>query len=737
MAEVSETFHERWASGEHVGEAGPVTFGFIRTGEFRRGYDPWPAPWDIHIPGSSPQNPYQATWHPLTDYVDLPNVRSVNFTQDFEQKGITVATVVIDNIMLVEKTGVGGSIYHLIERGWLSPFRGYRAPNRPDAGVQQNEWFEKLNRNAQIFLVQGYGDASVSTFTGLIDEIDLDSSPDTITMTVRDFGQTLTDQRLFGTVKDPHITDPVTFADKKNMDKTEKVGGGAKASSEFPGHPARFVTTTDKKAAWWSENRGSKYPTEWIQIRVPKGRYESLYLELDYPGMEVFVGVFGRGNDGNYSVDGVQYDNGWYRGPNGDFPEVPGEHGGWPYFKHYPELPKGPKTIPIGTFMSGDDSVFRIGFRNLYDRTDYEDAAGRPRPNVVPKFRAAVSRFAAVKRVQVPEAKKGNYILINDVSDIVRVILRWAGFKEMEIENTGVKLGSGVAGDEATGKNKKGDSKSAKPSPGTGKVTFNRSNFLIDIISQICEKTGFIFYIKEPTSPFNNSIGVPVFRSNRVLANNPDIRELRDDQILTGVQAKVTEEPLSYIIRVRGRTASEKEGGQKLGGSEEGKTLRLMASYRPPWTREGRLAGIIKHRTVNRFDLKTEDECKFACFLVALYESLESITAVVEVPGTPEFELDDQVSIIDEATGLNTRMWIARRTSEFTYSKSGNVWKTTLSGALIDTPDIQDIAADVWTFFAELATRKAPEEKAPKVSGGKKQPTQKGPKKKKLPKRRH
>jgi hypothetical protein len=69
-----------------------------------------------------------------------------------------------------------------------------------------------------------------------------------------------------------------------------------------------------------------------------------------------------------------------------------------------------------------------------------------------------------------------------------RCILRWAGFKEWEVENTGVRL--------------------KRP------FVVNAGDFLIDAIQAAqTRRPASTFFIKDPTDADDLSIGVPVFRN--------------------------------------------------------------------------------------------------------------------------------------------------------------------------------------------------------------------------------
>lgn len=689
MAVVSDLFVERWRSGEHVGDAAPTGRVWVRTGHYIRDYLPWSPRIDATIPRESSSRPWRMDWVPDSDWVELPTKQSITLEQDFSQQGVTVATIVAPNVVLTEQTGSLGAIYHLIERGYLAPLRGYRAPQRPKTGVPENEWFQKLNRNAQVYVEQGYGDEMTGTFVGLIDDIDLDSNPAQVTITARDHAQVLTDQQLFGRNKSPQLTQPVTFADKYANENVEYVGHGAKASSSDAGHDPRWVLDKNSHSSWRSIERASEDDLEWVEIRLPKGRYSSFYIVPTCGGTEVFIGMFIRKRDAHHSarVDDVPVDEGWYD-PNGT--DTPGAtNGGWPYFRHLANVSRDGHHVNLKhEFIVGDDTVLRVGFRKLCK-------VPRDSRYFTPTYRVGVKRLQGKRRTIKQIAVKNRWILCGDVSDIVRVVLRWAGFEEWAVEDTGIKI--------------------------KGTYTVNQSKYLMDIITDVCQQTGFVFFMKEPTNM--ESLGKPVFRRNQALTTKPVVAEVRDTDLLTGVQVKMTDEPLSSSITIRGKLAKKSQGGRALG-NEFGNERHIMGRYTPPWakrlTPEDRLAGVLKYVVADRPDLKSQDTCLYGCMQIALYEVLEAVTAVVEIPGNPAFELDEHASLIDTNTGLNTRLWISQRRSEQTFGSDAS-WKVSMTGALLDSPDITAIKRDVHDLFRRIADEAAYDD-VPVALGGHAQP---------------
>jgi hypothetical protein len=668
---VSAPFDLRWRSGQHIGAAKPNCLVQIRKVRFIRRYAPWPGPSiGARFPGLD-GDPWHPTLHSFDgtaldpdDYVTVPGILELSDTQDFESKGTKTMTVTVENIGYSSQMG---GLYHLIERGILAPWRGAPPAGAPASFPKSPDWYKRLLPNAQITVWQGYGDEMVKTFTGLINDVDMTSRPDRIVVTTRDFGQVLTDSRLFIQNKDPRIKDPVIFADRRFADDTRQIEGVARASSSHPSHPPRFAADRDKKTSWRSARRPGPNDTEWLQMRVPRGRYESLVVHPEWSNMELYVGVFARpGPGGAHFVDGERIEGeGWVDLDRGDIPG--GDDGGWPYLRKVASTKAGEMTIPFRAVLQlGENSLIRVGFRRLH----------RVSPS---RFQAGVVRLAPVRRNVEEEAREKHWVLVDDCADVVRCCLRWAGFKEWDVEETGVRI--------------------------KRKTTIARDRSLMDIIDQMCELTGFVFFIQEPTDE-DASIGIPTFRRNGSITAHNQVAKITDQDLLTGIQVKTSDESLPTIIRVRGKEAPHESAdpfgsGRVLGGD---RTRRLMAVYRPPWhnivlqqvvdPELARLASVLRHVNYTRNELNTMEECYEAAYLIALQAALESTTAVAEIPANPKFGLDDQAMLVDRGTGINTRLWIAQRSTSMRLGENAE-WKMTLGGSLIDTPDIQAVIAEL------------------------------------------
>ena len=671
---IDAVIAQRWRSGRHVGPAKPRQTVRIQRGLMDREHS------DFRfldgsresfgkILGTGHGDParsdvWHAFWRSTGDWIDVPNVSEVQIEGGFDDNGIGHATIRIENVLFKQAAGVAG-IYHLIQRGGLSPTLGFAAVGRVLYGAPSNEWYDVLNGGYRVVIRQGYGDRTPKTFTGLIDETDVQVLPDTITITCRSFGQLLADQRVFGSNKAVEIRSPITFADRLKTLKATKVSAGAKSSSSDPGHPATAISRIDD-AYWLSHPHTTPDNHEWIEIHVPKGVYEDFYIDPHYDGMECFISVYARGKGLGHKakVDGDEIDDGWAFVGAG---MVPGEDG-VPYIRRIASLHGHNKGLIhkfTHTLELGDNSVIRLTFRNLQQSNDGQ-------------YRAGVRRLVAYRQPIKLDARRKHWILVDDASEIVKWAFMWAGFHEWEVESLGARLDD--------------------------PMVFHQSNFLIDIVNRAKEQGDYVFFIDAPTEA-DDSIGVPVFRHSAALTAGAAI-EVRDRDTITGLQTKFSKESLSYITRFRGRETKKGEaGGTELG---EETVKRVAATYLPPWSGAhhsvltgkydprfaGRLAGVRKHRVHTDRTLATSDECMMAAILASLQEALAAWTATIEIPGLPGLALDAKVSVLDEASGTNTRVWLASLNSTFTVSPDGGSYVMSLGGSQIDVADMQAVMHD-------------------------------------------
>jgi hypothetical protein len=678
--EQSRALGARWRSGNHIAEKKPTQFVEFRTGRFKAGYAPWEGPpvganvADPYIrqPGDEPppgwpvtgygQLYWQKTWTPDDGdagvFAELKNVLDVETNQDFESNGITACTVAVENVAYPEVTGPIGA-YWTIKRGYYSPYRGFRAIagyplEENEVAVEANEWFERFKHNGQLRIWQGYGDLIVPVFTGLIDVVDVESAPDRITITLRDFGQSLSDQRIFGWNKEPRIRDPLIFMDRLRADDVRKVGYEPRASSSHPDHPPQLAIDNDSATFWLSRSNDDRDEFEFIEIKLPGGRYTDFYAYPSQRGMDMYVALYANGGG---TRNGEPIPEGWVDEGHGN---VPGT--AIPYIRRKDGLDaKGVYHALGAEFRLPQGSTLRIYLTSLARRIDGT-------------FYASMRRLFANKRRLSDVASKRHYVLVDDVSDMVRTVLRWAGFKEWDVETAGVRLKE--------------------------RFVIARSKFYMDVIKAAQDQTGFVFYMKEPTTA-DDSIGIPCFRRPLVVeepSRIPPRAFLRDTDLLTAIKTTDSDEPRAYIIRVRGRTAKEGEHSdifQVLAGD---RTKRLMYVYKPPWWRK--LGGIVKHVVYTNNAFKTIDDCRAACYFIALQEALEAEKGTFSFPALPGWEadngqrfgveLDSHAAVLDVGTGFAQRLYVTNRQSKF-HSGEQASFTMTVSGAWVDTPDMTEV----------------------------------------------
>jgi len=671
---------QRWESLKHVGGSRPFLKVWIREGKLRRRMvNVDPSEVYSHIPNwNGGQTIWLGDWTPRTNYKELPNITDVQGEGGFDSNGVQSVTISMDNIGVVEHAGVAG-IYHTFERGYFAPFRGYRPPGRAPVG-EKNEWFDVLNdRSTEVVIVAGYGeDAAVPVFKGLVDNIGMGSRPDTISITARDMGVFLTDQHVFLNAKVRGVRDPITFADRRRAFEQEEVTGALTVSGSSEGHPASLAIDDNLSSEWWSEGHDNAVPADlpYIEMALPAGVYESFNITPAADGMECFVAVLakdsnapgGEGAKRNYA-EKLPNDQ-WIDEGRG---HVPGTT--IPIITHIDQLKSKPKEVnfPEYGYILGDDSKLRVYFSNL--PLLYANKAKRNR--------AAVADFSGIKQKLPSEIKAAKWILVDDVSDIVRTVLQWCGLTDWEIENTGVRLAD--------------------------KIVFNRGDYLIDIVKHIADLTNFVFYMKPPErfdpsnlAPGNTnnlSMGIAVFRNNQAMraANQTlePIETVSEDTTLQGVEPSFNNGPLAYNIRVRGKFLAKKKGGRMLGGDTSNE---VMYVYNPPWSRnssypDGTGRGEYMNANLKQYVvhhshlLDTQEKCKIAALFIAYREALEAYKATTEFPFMPSISLDNQMAVRDTGTGLSTRLWIVTRSWNVHLGEEAN-FKMAVGGSCIDAPDI-------------------------------------------------
>lgn len=675
-AEVALQRH-RWLSMEHVGEARPRIRVFVRKGHLKRSYKKLPDDQVFgFIPGLlSPNDVWLGEWVADSDYMEVPSVKEAKGDQDYSQNGIEQVTLTFDNIAMLPKSGHLGALFHAIDRGYYSPQRGNPSQRGERAGAK-TPWFNTWkDKSTQVMILAGYGEAVFPLHCGLIDKVNLTSSPDTIVATIRSMGQFISDQDVFMDAKNLWVRDPITFADRVQVQEGPNDANQANAKTTKSGQPASQAVDGSTKSAWVSAEHAQPDELDWIEFPLPAGKRIKVEMYPAFTNMEMFISIFTSNENvpGGGSArfeNGATLGNGWVEGGLG---KVPGTT--IPFVNFVPGIRESMTTYPITKagqkVISGDGTKVRLWFRSLHKS---------PSDNGKQTCYRAGVRECRIRDVSVPEiAKRQHWILIDDVSDMVKIVLQWCGFDEWEIESTGVRL--------------------------TDKIVFDRTKKLMDIINWLKEQVSYVFYVRPPEdfdaddlgqgNPDNMSMGVAVFRQPSSMKEDPPegIESVRDDNLLSAVNAEFDANELPDSIRVRGKAVSDKTAINDpahihpLGAD---RTKRFQASYRPVWARKSDNGGAHLRKPELNYDYLLDENylCEVACLLIAFNAALASAKGEIEIPAWPLIYLDHQTLLFDRGTGMSTRIWNVQRTWSFVAGED-TAFKMNLGGSFIDIDNVQ------------------------------------------------
>jgi hypothetical protein len=673
--------YARWKSARQVGAAKPSLRVTVTRGLIDKHYDDFalldgshPRPFRI-VEGNN-RKPWQGFWRPTGEPIELPNVLAVKWSKDFSQKGTASATIEVENIIYKAIVGIGGT-YHAIMRGYLSPWLGAQIITRATIPSWiENEWFEVLDNGYKIDVFEGYGDQQKRTFCGLIEEADFETVPDRITITARTFGVLATDQRVMGWNKPPEIKAPLQIADRERTLGIKPEGFAASASSTASGRPVGGIVRSANRTAWVSAGHAGAEANEWVEIGIPPGYYEGIYLALPYKGQALHISInAGAGS----AFNGVPV-AGWVDGGKGN---VPGT--AIPFTNAWGSSSASGVRRPLnGALEAKGKTRIRVWLSNLPYRSEWGD------------HRAGVTRLAGMLTGTNAHPLNGttakhakHWVLIDDLADIAKAVFMWMGFHEWQVEDLGFSL--------------------------THPMAWAMDKFFIDMLTDIAAQADWLFFLKSP-SPNEESLGVPCFVHNTATDGPPrNMLEVRDDDLLESVKAKIDLSNLPYIIRYRGNV--DPNGTPY----ESDAVKRFAGTYFPPWSgagpvivESGRTSGVRRHELTIDSNLFSDEECIFAAILAAIQYALSAYTAELQISGYPEIELNDQISVVDKTTAINSRMWVASIHSEHTTGPSGS-WKMTVGGSLLDGIDMQQLRSDLEEWKAIVKTLKQAKEQ---VVGG-------------------
>jgi hypothetical protein len=714
MGSVPAVLTERWRSGDLVGEAKHQLVVRVRRGFMDRLYQTLEMldgskPFIPIINGGLNLRPWQGQWTLEGPWITLPEVESAKSTKSTQtDNGSSTLTVVMDDVAFLDTEGMAG-LYHTIQRGYFSPQRGIRVAARP-ALWHSNAWADVLNGGYQIECWEGYGpdgdpsviplaepgedgtcvppDAAISrTWVGLIDTCAIDTHPDKVTVTARDFGIFATDQRVIYRNKAPEIRSPITFADRKKVLGEKPAGYAAAASGTQAGYsPTGVLPGQTDDTGWVSDSQSAPGDMVWLELKLPAGSYDQFYFATEAPGQEMYVAIDAVGP---CRWNGFAITPGFITTGNA----IPGA--GHDYVNHYKTVAAGAARFNLGgELQCSEGTVLRVYLTalnaNIYDSSGEQIAV----PGYVADvFRMWGYRYGATADAPVPSATSvasgvnaEGWVLVDDAADVIRICLMWIGFKEWEVDDFGWSLDQ--------------------------PLNFGQDQFFIDVINAIMAQGDFLFYMEAPTDD-DMSIGVPCFKKQNAFTRQPQIAAtVRDTDRVESLQVTWDLSNLPYSFRVRG--AIDPKGttfGQDLA-------KRFSGTYFPPWsgidyvkvspTRRGsfndhseRLAGLKRNYVqtqgqVVSLGLNSNAECMYAAVLTAVQYALAEATGTLQISGLPGIELNMGIVVVDEGSGTNSRLWINSIESDHTLDPNGS-WHMTIGGAWLDTEDLNLISED-WQY---------------------------------------
>lgn len=673
MKDISPTLTERWRSKRHAGNAKPSGRVTLTRGIIDKTYQAFEflsgdTEKFMTIVDGDNSFPWQGFWRPTGDPIELPNLLSINWDQALREKGARSATIECENIIYKQIAGPGG-IFHTIARGYLSPTLGAKLLSRVVLPlVKENEWSEVLNNGYKVDVFEGYGDQQTHTFSGLIDTTELQTQPDRITLNCRSFSMLFTDQRVMSSNKPPEITAPLTVADREATLGVKPVGHATARSSEAPGRGYGNVTKAANKVDWVSAGHSTSAGVEWLEMEIPPGYYESLYLRLPYEGQGIYISIFATAEsiweNTPLTVDG------WIDASKGEIEGVP-------FTEHWGGSQATAARFSLGGGLTAAPGTrIRVSFDKLPFRSEWGD------------HRAACTRMAAFLFGSDPEHPANgdpgqnakHWVLVDDLADIARTVFMWAGFKEWVVENLDWSL--------------------------VFPMSWTMDKFFSDMLEDILSQANWLFYEESPSAQ-GESLGVPCFVHNTATDPAPShMLELTDADMLETIEPQFDLSNLPWRIIYRGNV--NKNGTP----FDEELINRYRAVYWPPWsgagpriTEEGRVGGVRRLDETVDENLTSEDQCLFAAMLAAQQYALEAFTVQLQIAGYPGIELNQQISVVSDVTGINSRVWVNEIHSEHTFG-SKVAWKMTVKGALLDTIDQETISKDLLSQRSLVAAEK-------------------------------
>lgn len=603
-------------------------------------------------------------WGATTKPVELPNIKSVQWTRSLSQDAASVRIEMYNNVPTpVPSTPPAKAPKFtpgIDAQGYYSPYFGARRYAVQRWNQVPNQFRMLLLPDSLVRTYEGYGNDLAKapeadthlaqTGTWMVDSVQL-SAFGTIVITGRDLARLLLDHSTMVPVV-PNDFDPLAFQNWDDQNKpavsaselalrctahsvqpwaiSNVVNGqpGRVADPEnYRGHRAVDALDPKYETYWLSIGNSSarkRWSYEWFQVGMNASTIGSVRVHMVGKGYTCYVSVKVNGawvNDKgiiNYHEDGV--------GRNGS---------AIPYVHSFPVKTTKPVEVKLPKVYAGVTEV-RVTFNNLQYFREFGDyRAGLRHLRVF----SAGSKAVTFTKKPPAGANPGRF---NDYTDMVKLACAWAGLfwpkgakdtwsdgtvhpRTFPAPDAVLAVNGRVWGDfEDTGE----AGKVPVPSDDLANKT------LMDVVSYVRDNHGYVFYCDETGAaqwrlPNFYAPGNWITDYSVEVGRTRSIREIDEKQVLLDLDASFDSTSLREIIMV---------------GSAAGQFTAVRPGYNP------NDVGLRRILLWNNSNWASKEEAVTAADMIAVRMMFTYRTDSVTIPAFPGIQIDDQVRVFEATT---------------------------------------------------------------------------------------
>jgi hypothetical protein len=676
------TQHDTWLSGQYTGRNKPYARATVQRTNIHVGSAWTPRkPLDGSITtdnsftASSNSNDAYASyyWGNLDAPRELPNIKSITWNRSIGQDAGTLTMVLYNTRALPlgvapdpDDTAVDQAGFYDFHRG----SGGNRWDHSPTA------WTNRLYPDAMIKTYEGYGiDRDLPpdldthmTPSGVwfIDKIEINTDK-TITVTARDSMRLLIDQICFPPII-PVGMYPVLFSHKHPVANppiahvsTAWVHPTYFHDSDVPyigangnehGHHATDSFDGDLNTYWLSIGNGSPvsdYAFEYVEGTIPSSTVSAFRIAVKGGPYQVFVSV----------GDGTNWQGGAVIPYNPRDPVSAPNGSDVPYVLSTSVAADSTTVIPLPTF-SGISHV-RITFHDLWNS------------GIGPfRYRAALRDFQVATGVTTYTDGgthiEGNY---QDFSDIPEMFAAYAGFwwpddtNDFYLDSDGGRHVYPPTPDPVLARGalwgdieKSGTFAGAGAGPLDAGIDIPYDVFdkkpLMDGVSYIRDILGFICYCDETGGFIFRSPNIWSVGNNLILPGHRILTE--GSRTADSVVIDENQTIISLTTTLDSSNVRERIVVANIGGSFGAVTAGFNPYNLPP-------TGFRRVGVWSDQYFTTEEECQKMADLIALRQLFTYYTDKITIPGNPEIQIDDQVTVIERVTEAADQHYVIGITS--------------------------------------------------------------------------